>query len=485
MDLIYDIVKKLRKQEIRQIKQLIRQSPFEYDKMGKLFDLVTRHDMQEESFYAQKLYGKEPDNTFRVTKSRLKRIMENVLLNDKSLSGYPEAITTKLQIRKRLLQGEILLGRGAYIAAKNLLLQVIAAAQKYDLYDEHFEAELLLARNLSVRTPVKEYEKHTQKLLQINRLKASIHEAQILYYSISNLLLNKVLKPDQKDEVRKQIDQMKGIADETHHPQVLNLYFLAEIYYLQIDSRDQEALAVCQQYVVLLQREPTLYSKQRLAVAYGHLAQVNLRLGRNAEARHFATQALSMFSPEEMNYLRGLELCFIIAYHDRAYDEAHTLIEQARTHPEFDTSRLSVARWHYFQACLYFGRGAFQEAYHALNETTPLLADKYGTNLNIRLLEIMIMYEMAHLDLLEAKILNMRQFIKRTQKNEELRRPKLLLRLLARWHKHQFDFAKTIEESATDLRALDRMPGGSVLHNPSIDLVRLEDWMKEKAARQG
>ena len=52
--------------------------------------------------------GKAPDNTFRVTKSRLKRMLENIVLNDKSLTGYQSpAINARLQVQKKLLQGEI------------------------------------------------------------------------------------------------------------------------------------------------------------------------------------------------------------------------------------------------------------------------------------------------------------------------------------------------------------------------------------------
>ena len=122
MNLIYDIVKKLNKQEIRQIRHRIKHASFEYEKLGKLFELVTRYDEKDEAFYANKIYGKNPDNTFRVTKSRLKRMLENVLLNDKSLNSYSSAaVNARLQARKKLLQGEILLGRGAYQASKNLL----------------------------------------------------------------------------------------------------------------------------------------------------------------------------------------------------------------------------------------------------------------------------------------------------------------------------------------------------------------------------
>ncbi|MEO1451574.1 MAG: hypothetical protein AAFV07_18740 [Bacteroidota bacterium] len=161
MQLIYDIVKKLKNQEIRRIRQQINQSSFEYEKMGKLFKLVTRYGEKEEAFYAQKLYQKPPDNTFRVTKSRLKRMLENVLLNDKSLKDYPAVISARLQARKRLLQGEILLGRGAYLAARNILQQVAASARNHELYEEEFQAEMLLYRNQSIRSSVREFSKQT------------------------------------------------------------------------------------------------------------------------------------------------------------------------------------------------------------------------------------------------------------------------------------------------------------------------------------
>ena len=132
MELIYEIIKKLKNYELRQIRNYLNASPFEYEKVGKLFELVTRYKDKEEDFFSQKLYGNPPDNTFRVTKSRLKKLLEDVVLNDKSLTDYSaDHINAALQSKKRLLQGEILLGRGAYQASKNLLLQVTATSKKF------------------------------------------------------------------------------------------------------------------------------------------------------------------------------------------------------------------------------------------------------------------------------------------------------------------------------------------------------------------
>lgn len=479
MKLIYDIVKKLSKQEIRQIKHIIQNSPFEYEKMGKLFDLVTRYEEKEEEFYSRKLYKKEPDNTFRVTKSRLKRMLENVILQDKSLSGYKSpSINAKLQIQKKLLQGEILLGRGAYLASKNLLLQVIATARKYSLHNEYFQAELLLYRSHSIRTSVKEFEKKTQNLLEANRLRADLNEAMILYYSISNLLSNQELKPKQKEEVRRTINRIKEIAETTGHPQILKRHYLSEIYYLQTTFRDEEALVYCQKYLTLIREDRSQYSEQEVAVAYGQLAQVNLRLGNLEEARTFAHQALGIFSEDEMNYLAGLELAFRVSFEADEYADTMKYVNKALNHPQFEASKMISAKWHYFHACLLFRQKMFREAYMKLNDTTPLLSDKYGMNLHVRLLEIMIMYEMENYDLMETKILNMRQFIKRTQKNQALKRPVILIKILMNWYKNSYQFEETLlamQKELTDIK-------DHVYQNDSFELIRLEDWMKEKTS---
>lgn len=482
MRLIYDIVKKLKKQEIRHIRHVIKHSSFEYEKMGKLFELVTRYDEREESFYSQKLYGEEPNNTFRVTKSRLKRMLENVVLNDKSLTGYSsESINARLQAKKKLLQGEILLGRGAYEASKNLLQQVVAAARKYDFHHEQFLAELLLYRNHSVRTSVKEFEKNTEELLALNTRYAQINEAIILHYSISNLLVNLTLEDEALQEVRKKVDQMSIIATTTEHPMVKNLYYQSEIAYLQVSGQYQSALDFCKKYLEFVNHEPSQYSPQRVAAANVHLAQVSLRLHLVADAEQYANSALEIYSPEELNSLKVLELSFRIAFFATDFEKALLHIEAAYRHPQFEASRMLAAKWHYFHACLLFKMKKFREAYLQLNDTSPLLADKYGMNLYIRMLEIMIMFEMDNVDLMETKILNMRQYVKRTQRTQEEHRPISLVKVMMKWYKNNYDFEKTLAGTKSQLEELNALQASNPPGNPDQELIQLETWMRARA----
>ncbi len=480
MELIFEIYKKLTNQELRQIRQRIQQATFPYEKVGKLFELITRYEEKEEAFYSQKLYNKAPDNTFRVTKSRLKRMLENVILNDRSLTGYKSAaIVAQLQTQKKLLQGEILLGRGAYQASKNLLFQVISTANAYGLYREAFRAELLLYRHQSVHTSVKEYQKRTEALIRANQQRGLIDEGLILQYYIANLLRHKTLKDEEMEAVRTQVDRMAEIAKLTEHPLVESGYYLTENFYLQTNGQFEEARVFGLKYLENLHKNDSNQSSERFANAYAQLAKIDLQLNQLDRAREYSKAVLERCAPDGMNYLLSLELPFRAEFFAKTYKNALEIVQEAFAHPLFETAEMISSQWHYFHACLLFRMGAFQEAYRELDFTTPLLSDKYGRNPSIRLLEIMLLFELGHHDILETKILNLKQYLKRTQRKSAFRQQSLI-RILMYWYKQSYDFHATTRQER--FVALAHYHAEEPFDTNDLELIRLEEWMKEKCA---
>jgi tetratricopeptide (TPR) repeat protein len=482
MELIYDILKRLKKQEIRHIKHIFKTSSFSYDKVGKLFDLVTGYGEKEEAFFSKKLYKKEPENTFRVTKSRLKRMMENVLLQDKSLTSNASAAVNAGELaRKKLLQGRILLGRGATLAGKNILSQVINTSKKYNLHSEGFEAELLLYRNLSTRISVREHQKQTQRILDLNRKRALVDEAVILHYAVTNMLSNKTLKKASVEAMRQQIDRMGVIAGETDHPLTENYYYLAEIYFHQAIHNPKDARNYCEAYLGLLDREQTLYTPSRMGGAYIQLAQINIELGDLDAAQLNIEKSLEAFDPNSINHLLVLEVAFRVAFLRKKWQQASLLIDEASVHPYLQESQNLQARWRFREACLLFRQGEFKAAYMALNDTSPLLSDTFGVNIAVRMLDIMIMYEMNKLDLLESKILNMRQFIKRTQKDMAQQRAAILVRLLLGWYKNNYNFNDTLELHKELIHTQSQEEDGPGWRPTTYELIPFDEWFEEKA----
>jgi|GEM_PF-1535153 len=483
MDLIYDILKKLKKFELRLIRNHLKASPFDYEKVGKLFELVTRYKDKEEAFFSQKLYGNPPNNTFRVTKSRLKRLLEDVVLHDKSLTGYnAQFINAKLQAEKRLLQGEILLGRGSYQASKNLLQQVISTTKKYSLHNEHYNAEMLLHRNQSINMSVREFQKHTDQLLELNAINYQVNEAAILHYSVTNFL-TRMSKSDPEilKEIQEKIQRIEKVSIATGSPLARYYYILSSILFLQYEFRFQEAMEFCKRHLELVQNEPAVHSKQRLGNAYFQLTETSLRSGNLDEAQIYVDETLSFFSPEETNSLIVLGTAFRIAFHAQNWEKAEQIVSKALEHPRFEISEFRSAIWYYYQTCLLFKTGRVRESLRALNNATALLADKEGWNLTFRLQEIMILYECELYDLLETKILNMRQFIKRTQKSSNLYRHMKLIQILMEWHKKSLDIRQTVVDIQSQLEDLQSYHKDIPFDPATGELIRLENWMEAKA----
>lgn len=482
MKILFDIVKKLRKSEIRRIRQRIQQAPFDYERVGKLFDLVTRFGEKEEAFYSKTLYGTEPNNTFRVTKSRLKKMLENAVIQDKSLTDYSPSVNARLQARKKLLQGEILLGRGAYAASKNLLLQVVSTSKKFQLYEDEFQAEMLLYRNYSNRSSVTDFSKQTQHLLELNRTRFLLTQGSILYYRLSNVFAHQTLPISELEENRAYIEELRDIAQETGHHQIRRYYLLSELYYHELAAMDEKALEFGLQYRELVNSTAELSSSQNLAIAEGYLGEIYLRLGQFKLAEEASNQSLSGFTKDQMNYMRGLELAFRVAFFSGDQEKADTIIHEALSHSlfdeedEFEGSKHLVGRWHYFYAALHFKRGNFKDANRELMGTSALLSDKKGWNLLVRRLEILILHELGHIDLLETKIQNLRQFVKRTQKKSARIRSSLVLKLLLIWHRTGYDKEKALAEGAELIKNLEIITESR--YGGESDLIQFDEWLK-------
>ena len=484
MELIRDILNKLSPQEIKRIRSHIKNNPHEYDKVEKLFDLINKNPDQDENFYSQKLYKQDAGNSFRVTKARLKRLMEESLLNEKSLKEYDaEYIIAFLAAKKRLLQGEILMGRGAYAASKNLLEQVIGSARKFYFMDEWFYARMLLFRHSCNSLTEHELMKEVDELQHLRHLVSRSQEAGILYYRLSGLLASTTLREEKEfSDARNTLEILKDIWLETQIPQTGSYYLKAAIYYYQITNDYAEALKYCQQLLELVRTAPALQSQQREGAALLQLSEVCLRAGEFKRAETFSKATLQMYKPEELNYLIALESAFRISFFSKDLKRCREILGEAIQHPALPLSKLRAGRWKYFEAALNFKESNFKQCIKLLNEATPVMSDKSGWNVALRLLEIMSLYESGKRDLLESRVENLKQFARRNQQDDDATRARLLTEIISVWHKNDLNFAQAgsyLREEMARLKAYH----SKVPFNPaSFELIRLEEWIESHAS---
>jgi hypothetical protein len=483
MDLIRDILKHLNSQEVKRLKAQIKNNPHEFEKVGFLFDLILKYPEKPEDFFAHKLYGKAADNSFRVTKARLKRMMEDLLIGEKSLKEYDaDYIIAHLTVKKRLLQGEILMGRGAYPASKNILEQVITMARKYHFIDEWFQAQMLMFRHNCSSLNATDLMREVDDLKNLSLKAASLHEAGVLYYQLSAHLATTTLKKASEfKDARKIMERLKAIWDFTHAP-MAGFYFLKiAIYYTQITSEFKDARAYGQQLLELVRTEPALKSKQREGAALLQMSEICLRSGELSRAHTFSKATLNLYNKDEINYLISLETAWRIAFMQNDLELANQLIAAADAHPGIHLSKMRAGRWKYYHAVMAFKMKAFKKCILLLNEATSVMSDKLGWNIAFRLLEIMALFESQQTDVIDAKIENFRQFVKRNKHDDEYARAALLTDLLHVWHKNQYDF-KTAEEFIKDGILKIKAYHSKVPFNPaSFELIRFDNWIEAHA----
>lgn len=487
MELVLEILSKLRSFEKRSIREAFRNATFEHEKVGKFFDLVTQYHRSEEAFYAFQLYGKEPDNTFRVTKSRLKRHLENELLDDKSLGIYPaEYITATLKARKKLLQGEILLGRGAYLSSKNLLEDVIAIARKFALHQELFQAELLLSRNQAINKSTHEYRKSIENLLNLNQIVHQVHEAALLHYRITNLLSTTTLSaPDELATIQKDISRIEQIASVSGSPHALGYFLLTGLLFCQYTYDFARAKEYSRAYLNLVTEVPALSSPQRIGNATFQLAETAFRAGDLDEAAVFAEKALNCFSPDETNFLVVMETAFRIAFARKDDSTCLRLIEGAIQHPRFSASKLRAAKWHFFHACLHLRTGNPRKAQQALMDANALLQDKAGWNLAYRILELMVLFETGNTEVMDSRIQNLRHFVQRTRKGSEDYRSQAIISMFLEWNKYGLDLDLAMPYLKRRLKALAEHHRDMPYNPGGYELIRFEDWLDRMSANKG
>jgi len=486
MELIRDILQKLSSQETKRLKFTLKNNAHEFEKVGKLFELILKYPDKDEDFFAHKLYRSDASNSFRVTKARLKRMLEDVLISEKSLKDYEaEYIIAHLTVKKRLLQGEILMGRGAYLASKNLLEQVISISKKYHFQDELFQANMLLFRHSCTSLTSNELSREVESLSTLSLHAAQIQEAGILYYQLSGLLASTTLKKASEfKDARKTMERIRQIWEQTGSP-LAGFYFLKiAIYYTQITYEYTQARKHCQELLELVRTAPALKSKQREGAALLQLSEVCLRGAELHRAETFSKATLNLYKPDELNYLIALETAFKIAILREDLKRCSEIIAQAIGHSALHLSKLRAGKWSYFDSVLAFKQNNFKQCMLKLNEATPVMADKLGWNISFRLLEIMALYESGQKDLIDTKIENIRQFVKRNKHDAEFTRASLLVDLLMVWHKNEYCFLK----AETYIRkVLSRIKDyhSKVPFNPaSFELLRFDLWIEQHASRQ-
>lgn len=482
METLTQIIKSLKPGKVRLIRNYYKvQSNGEIKRRLDLFDLVRGGKVKDDAEACKTIYKCPPNSAFSHLKARLQRDILNILLLQDSSKRYDSEFSrAAFDSRRMLIEGQLLIGRGAYTAGVDILEKAKNLAEKYELYTESIAINNILRSHLGVRKGLKEFDKynvammHSYELLN-DSLKAEEYYLRIMVPNLFHLNREQHFK----DYGQKVLDELEEAYHRTKSTNVGYHFYFIGIFLMQILQNNEKALKYAKEFLHLIETSPAIYSTTKMAGGYLQTAIILMQLNRPEEASQYALNAMRNFKKGMLNELQAIEVLFYAYYRAGDYKKAMDTYNKATEHAKYRANKLIPAKWDFFKANLYFSMGNFKEASELLIRYSELMRDRAGWLLGHKVLELMCMIELDDMYIMDYRAESFRKLLQR-QKDENIARTKAILKILETFIKTGNSFKKTAEAEKERL-ALLREGAGDYAWDPiGFELVRFDTWFDSK-----
>lgn len=426
----------------------------------------------------------------RMVISRLREKMLATLSLDINVSRdetYDEQAQALAAVTLGKLQGRILVARGQRKTGFYVLDRSIAQAKHYELYDDlvdmlSVERQYIKAwkgTDKAFYDIVKEIETYSQCRDAANLAKQYFEEITMRYgfKGLSRIPADR----SQLDFLRTRIDDLRQAYEKTSSATVGYYYYFLLVEFNQLQNNLEEASEQLSQLVQILENNPAIKRKVRLASVHANLGANDLWLHRFDESRAQFETSLTYLRENTRNHAVISELLFYSLFYAGKLNEAENLLESLVDSKHVDQSDFRKAVRSYLLACVSFAKKEFRKVNLRLANSHNIGKDKEGWNIGSRYLSIMLAIERQNYDYADSLIVNLRQFIREGLKGIEVReRDKLILDILLELRKKSYDFdeVRGLKEQVLQRLYEDNAQTGWLLQTP--ELISFHTWFMDK-----
>jgi len=455
-------------------------------KTANLFDLLISDENLSQKEIINLLYtNPSSEDAFDKLSRRLSEKIHECLLLDVNVERkdvYPDYIKASIDVRKKIMQAHIMLGRGLSKDLNAVYDKIILKAKKFELYSELVEVLYLKQIYLGFRRGKTEFENLIEDIRISEKSRDAVNKALIYYYQ---LIVNNdfsAVNQVNREEFEQCINELQTLYKVTKSANVGYYLHLIEFEFYQLNGQYHEAKLISLKLVDLIQENPSIYMKRRLGSAFVRLSENELHTYDFKESALHARLAQDYFHKNTINHNIARETEFFSYYYQGNLEKAEKiingLVEDSRNiHSDFRHAK--QAFWAANVALLLNKR---KETTDLLNQTKEIDKDKEGWNIGVRILSIMNQIESEGNDLAESHIENMRKHIERTMKMKEVRpRDITILRILNELVNQSFDFKAVWSSRKQLFEQLASFDGDQAWTINSHELILFHEWFKAKA----
>jgi tetratricopeptide (TPR) repeat protein len=487
MERLHSIINSLKSAEIKLIRAFFRSQSLKGDlnQREKLFTLILAKPNCSEKEAIQNIFARKNSSGFKQIKKRLKTDILNLLLLQEAEIKYKSKYAQEVfNCRRFIIQGEMLLGRGVYDEAVDVLLKAADLARKNELYAEQIMINDIYRSHIVMKQQRDELGDIKKQIDTSILLLEKSSKAKHLHYELSAPAVYKSSVQHPKPTGNYfPIEQMKADFESTGSLRIGFYYHLSAMQFNSMNRDYEIALFHGGELLELVKSAPAFQSDSFVAGANMQMANALINLERYAEATRYAQIALGKFKSGMINELLALEKLFYCYIRTNEFGKAGEIIIKAFANSKFNYNEFMNGKWWFFKASLEFLKKDYNKAIASLKNCDALLRDKSGWLLGYWLLEMMCRIEKGNLDWFELRSESFKKIIQRhaNGSNEKTnKRIVAIFRILRSYRKYDFDFSVVAEIEKNSLELLSKGSGDYYWDPSGFEIFRFEKWLTEK-----
>ena len=213
----------------------------------------------------------------------------------------------------------------------------------------------------------------------------------------------------------------------------------------------------------------------------GHMmiAKACLNLGEYEEAIKYVELGTDYFYKDSPNQINIKEYSFLSNFYLKNYSKAKEISDRIRIIKNVKPGTFLYAKWLYYHANIEFANKDFKSTLKTLKRQSFLKSDKSGWRLGYRILELMSLIDLEQYDAIPFRLETFRKLL-RTITKENVERPKLMLLLLNRLVKENFDFSSVSKKHKDLLELLQKADGLYYWDAEGYEVTRFDEWWATK-----
>ena len=482
-----NLLYKLKKEEVKCLINFINLNQKSENKgvnqSVKLIKLLIRQQSLTSNELQLILYDKANYTAFNKLIYRIKDKIYEILIFDQNLEKSISAKRNRtiFDIKKKLIQSEIMFSRGINEELKSFQNKIISTAKQFEIYDGLIEALQAKQRYVGFRSGFKANQKIKYEINFYEQCRDAYNRALEIYNSISSKINFSFSTIDYENELEEAIVILQRDYEKTHSASVSYYYFLLLTEYYQSRNDLLSARGSLIKLKELTEQNVSIYTKNRIGNAYINLANNEFLMHNFDQCLLFNQKATHYLAESAVNIGIIKELEFNVLFFSGKLEDAEKLIHKLYNDSRVNNTPFLYAKRAYLFACLKTFKKQYAQSNELLLELKDIERDKDGWNLGKRILTIINRIETNNFESADLQVLNLQKHIKRTLKIKHVRkRDIIILRILIKLINEHFDFNKVYNSRRRYFDLLESNEIEYMWKIKSPELIIFHEWFKSK-----